>query len=244
MHGLLLRYAKWFLMSLGAMLLLATLLFIAGNFWVLASTARFIDDNINECRPTDVAIVFGTSHWTRSGFRNPYFHSRMRTSAQLIADQRVSHLLISGDNRTQSYNEPRAMWRDLSRRGVPADQLTMDFAGFSTYDTLVRARDVFQLDNALLVTQRWHLPRAIFIGRALGMDVTGCAADDEAAAGEWRLKLREWVARVATLGDLYVWGREPYFLGPAEPIDVQGAEPAFDEATHSSVHVFDVSLNE
>ncbi len=60
----------------------------------------------------------------------------MRTSARLIADQRVSHLLISGDNRTQAYNEPRAMWRDLYRRGVPADQLTMDFAGFSTCDSL------------------------------------------------------------------------------------------------------------
>jgi SanA protein len=233
MHSLLLRYAKRFLMSLGAMLLLATLLFIVGNFWVLASTARYIDDNINECRPTDVAIVFGTSNWTRSGFRNPYFHSRMRTSAQLISDQRVSHLLISGDNRTQSYNEPRAMWRDLNRRGVPADQLTMDFAGFSTYDTLVRARDVFQLDNALLVTQRWHLPRAVFIGRELGMDVTGCVAENEPAAGEWRLKMREWAARVATLGDLFLWGREPYFLGPAEPIELKSAEPAFDEAAKS-----------
>ncbi len=133
------------------------------------------------------------------------------------------------------------MWRDLYRRGVSAEQLTMDFAGFSTYDTMVRARAVFQLDEALLVTQSWHLPRAIFIGRALGMDVTGCIAEEQPAADEWRLRMREWVARIATLGDLYLWGREPYFLGPAEPIDLQpqsssvseGSKPALETTVNS-----------
>ncbi len=96
MHSLLLRWMKRLLMSLGALLLLATLLFIAGNLWVLASTTRYIDGHWAQCRPTDVAIVFGTSHWTRSGLRNPHFHARMRTSARLVADQRVKHLLISG----------------------------------------------------------------------------------------------------------------------------------------------------
>jgi len=94
----------------------------------------------------------------------------------------------------------------------------MDFAGFSTFDTLARAQDVFQVDKAILITQRWHLPRAIYIARARGMEVTGCVASAGAVAGEWRLRLRESLARVATLGDLYLWGREAYFLGPAEPI--------------------------
>lgn len=221
MHSTLLVFLKRLLMSLAAFLLLATLLFMIGNIWVLASTARYIDSRVEECRPSNIAIVFGTSHWTRSGLRNPHFHARMRTSARLIEEQRVSHLLLSGDNRTQAYNEPRAMWRELSRRGVLPHQMTMDFAGFSTYDTLARSRDVFQLNEALLVTQSWHLPRAVFIARELGMEVTGCVAEDERTAGEWRLIVREWVARVATLGDLYVWGREPYFLGPAEPIELQ-----------------------
>jgi SanA protein len=207
--------------SLGALSLLATLLFISGNFWVLATTAAYIERQPQQCRPAKVGIVFGTSHWTRSGVRNPHFHARMRTAATLIEQSRVEHLLLSGDNRTQAYNEPRAMWRELYRRGVASEQLTMDFAGFSTYDTLARARDVFQLDKALLITQSWHLPRAVYIGRALGMDVTGCAADDPKVSVEWRLKLREWAARAATLGDLYIWGREPYFLGAPEPIEFQ-----------------------
>ncbi|WNL41096.1 ElyC/SanA/YdcF family protein [Halomonas sp. PAMB 3264] len=218
------RTIKWLLMSLAALLLLATFVFIAGNVWVLASTARYIDRPVAQCRTSDVAVVFGTSNWTRSGLRNPHFNARMRTSADLIARERVNHLLLSGDNRTQAYNEPRAMWRDLHRRGVPSTQMTLDFAGFSTYDTLARAKDVFQLNEAVLVTQSWHLPRAVYIGRSLGMEVTGCVAEQRRAAGEWRLRLREVAARVATLGDLYLWGRAPHFLGPAEPIEVGPGE--------------------
>lgn len=212
-------------MSLGALLLLATLLFIGGNFWLLATTAAYIEHHPQQCRSSEVGIVFGTSHWTRSGVRNPHFHARMRTAATLIEQAQVEHLLLSGDNRTQAYNEPRAMWRELYRRGVAAEQLTMDFAGFSTYDTLARARDVFQLDKALLITQSWHLPRAVYIGRELGIDVTGCVADDPRVSVGWRLRLREWTARVATLGDLYVWGREPYFLGTPEPIELPRRTP-------------------
>lgn len=233
MHSTIGVFFKRLIMSLAAFLLLATLLFIAGNLWVVASTARYIDSHLQECRPHNVAIVFGTSHWTRSGVRNPHFHARMRTSARLIEEQRVNHLLLSGDNRTQAYNEPRAMWRELYRRGVPAAQMTMDFAGFSTYDTLARSRDVFQLDEALLVTQSWHLPRAIFIARALGIKGIGCAAEEERVAGEWRLIVREWVARVATLGDLYIWGREPYFLGPPEPIELHQTDSRPPETLRS-----------
>jgi SanA protein len=212
-------------MSLGALLLLATLLFVGSNLWIVARTATYIHEPVAQCTTADVGVVFGTSHWTRSGMRNPHFQARMRTAAQLINQQKVQHLLLSGDNRTQAYNEPRAMWRDLSRRGVAPEQLTMDFAGFSTYDTLARARDVFQLNEAVLITQNWHLPRAVFIAHSLGMQVTGCVAEEREGAGGWHVLLREWAARVATLGDLYIWGREPYFLGPPEPIHLSPPPP-------------------
>lgn len=209
---------KQLLMLLGALLLLAVLLWVAGNLWVLSHSAPYIQSNVARCQSQRIGVVFGTSSWTRTGVRNPHFNARMHTAARLVRSGRVRHLLLSGDNRTQAYNEPRAMWHDLNKRGVAPDQLTMDFAGFSTFDTLARAQDVFQVDKAVLITQRWHLPRAIYIARARGMEVTGCVADDGAVAGEWRLRLRESLARVATLGDLYLWGREPYFLGPPEPI--------------------------
>ena len=209
---------KQLLMLLGALLLLAVLLWVAGNLWVLSHSAPYIQSNVAHCQSQRIGVVFGTSSWTRTGVRNPHFNARMDTAARLIHSGRVRHLLLSGDNRTRAYNEPRAMWHDLNKRGVAPEQLTMDFAGFSTFDTLARAQDVFQVDKAVLITQRWHLPRAIYIARARGMEVTGCVASAGAVAGEWRLRLRESLARVAALGDLYLWGREPYFLGPPEPI--------------------------
>lgn len=211
---------KWSLMTLGAALLLVLLFFVASNLWILSRTHAVIESNVTQCGPERIGIVFGTSHWTRSGVQNPHFYARMSTAARLVHANRVEHLLLSGDNRTQSYNEPRAMWRALTRFGVQSEQITLDYAGFSTFDTMVRAQQVFEVERAVLVTQRWHLPRALYIGQALGMDVVGCAASNHAVNGEWRLRLREWVARVATLGDLYLWRREPYFLGPAEPIKI------------------------
>lgn len=209
---------KCVLMLLGAGLLLAAFSFLVANAWVVARTFPYIESTSTRCGPAEVGVVFGTSHWTRSGMRNPHFHSRMRTAATLVHAGRVEQLLLSGDNRTRTYNEPRAMWQALTQRNIDASRLTLDFAGFSTFDTLVRAQHVFLLDKAVLITQRWHLPRAVFIGRALGMEVVGCVANDHTVRGEWRLQVREWFARVAMLGDLYIWQREPYFLGPAEPI--------------------------
>ena len=210
------------LMTLGAAALLAALLFVAANLWVLGRTHSRIEHTLPLCGGERVGIVFGTSHWTRSGVRNPYFDARMSASARLLRLGRVDHLLLSGDNRTRFYNEPVAMWRDLRGRQVADADLTLDYAGFSTFDTLARAREVFGVEQALLITQAWHLPRALFIADALGLEVTGCAVPSPSrrVSGEWRLQAREWVARVATLGDLYVWGREPYFLGPLEPLEI------------------------
>jgi SanA protein len=209
-------------MTLGGAALLAALLFVVANLWVLGQTHARIEQELPLCGAERVAIVFGTSHWTRSGVRNPYFDARMSASARLVRLGRVDHLLLSGDNRTRFYNEPITMWRDLRGRQVSDGDMTLDYAGFSTFDTLSRARDVFGVERALLITQAWHLPRALFIADALGLEATGCAVPPPSrqVSGEWRLQAREWLARVATLGDLYLWGREPYFLGPLEPLEI------------------------
>ncbi|WP_275289238.1 SanA/YdcF family protein [Halomonas elongata] len=208
------------LMSLGGGTLLAILLFLAANLWMLTNTRSRIELEPSQCRSERVGIVFGTSHWTRSGARNPHFEGRMRAAASLVHDGRVAHLLLSGDNSTRYYNEPVTMWKDLRGRDIPDSAMTLDYAGFSTFDTLARARDVFAVNRALLVTQAWHLPRALFIADALGIEARGCAAPERPSDDTLRLRAREWIARVATLGDLYLWGREPHFLGPMEPLEI------------------------
>src|SRR5690554_3297506 len=203
-------------MTLGAAALLAALLFVAANLWVLGRTHSRIEHVLPMCGGERVGIVFGTSHWTRSGVRNPYFDARMSASARLVRLGRVDHLLLSGDNRTRFYNEPITMWRDLRGRQVADADMTLDYAGFSTFDTLARAREVFGVEEAVLITQAWHLPRALFIADALGLEVTGCAVPSRQARGARRLQAREWVARVALLGDLSPWGRERHFPGPLD----------------------------
>lgn len=86
----LIKWVSRMLMSLGALLLLATLLFVGGNLWVLGRTAPYIHEQLSQCVPAEVGVVFGTSHWTRSGMRNPHFHARMRTAARLVDQQKYN----------------------------------------------------------------------------------------------------------------------------------------------------------
>lgn len=206
------------LLILGAVALLAVGLIIAANAWVLAKTHGRIESDLLLCAAEPVGIVFGTSYWARSGGRNPLYSARLNAASRLLRMQRVQHLLLSGDNRTRFYNEPVTMWRDLRASNIRDSDMTLDYAGFSTFDTLVRAQTIFGVSRTLLVTQDWHLPRALFIADALGLQAKGCAAPTPAVSGAWQLRVREWLARVATLGDLYLWKREPYFLGPQEPL--------------------------
>ncbi len=208
--------------SVRALLLALTLFLVAlagANWWLLTLTEPLVHQQLETVPVMPVAIVFGTSRYLSGGGLNPYYRNRIDAAARLYRTGRVRHILLSGDNAHRSYNEPRRMYQDLVRAGVPASALTLDFAGFSTLDTLMRAQAVFGLDRAILVTQGWHLPRALYIARVIGLEAEGYAA---ASTGDWpsglKLRGREALARLATLGDLYLWRREPRFLGRPEPI--------------------------
>lgn len=213
-----LRLLKGLFKALAAGVLLLAIGVVVINLWILQKTHARIEYEVPLCAVQPVGLVFGTAQWLRQGGSNPYFKARIETSAELLRLHRIRHLLLSGDNRTRYYNEPINMWRSLRHRNVGDEYMTLDYAGFSTFDSVVRAKEVFGADRLMLISQDWHLPRALFIADALGVEASGCAVPDGGIEGEWRLRLREWIARAATFGDLYVWSREPYFLGPLEPI--------------------------
>ena len=215
-----LELLKGLLKTLFAGLLLLVIGVVVINLWILQKTHARIEHEVPLCAMQPVGLVFGTAQWLREGGANPYYQARMEASAELLRLHRVQHLLLSGDNRTRYYNEPISMWRSLRHRNVSDAHMTLDYAGFSTFDSVVRAKEVFGADRLMLISQGWHLPRALFIAEVLGIEATGCAVPDDGVEGEWRLRLREWLARAATFGDLYVWGRKPYFLGPLEPIQL------------------------
>jgi SanA protein len=147
---------------------------------------------------------------------------RLETAVELYKSGKVDKLLLSGDHGQTTYDEVNAMLAYVRQRGVADEDAFTDHAGFSTYDTMYRARDVFEVRSALVVTQGFHLTRAVYTARVLGIDAVGVAADRRPYAGERQLIVRDWLARVKAFFQLHVTRPEPRYLGPAIPIDGDG----------------------
>jgi SanA protein len=161
-----------------------------------------------------VGLVLGCSPVLRSGAPNPYFERRISAAATLFRAQKVDYLLVSGDNHVATYDEPTAMKTGLVRLGVPEDRIILDDAGFSTLDSIVRAKQVFGLSEFCIVTQREHALRAVYIAKANGIEAVAFPAQDVPTLSGIRTTMRESLARVRTLLDVHVLGRKPHFLGP------------------------------
>ena len=169
------------------------------------------------------AVVFGAG-LTRTGEPTAILKDRVETAAKLYFEGKVQKLLMSGDNRTLDHNEPEAMRQYAIRLGVPSSAIVLDYAGRRTYDTCYRAKAIFGLDSALLVTQGFHLPRALFLCNALGLQAAGVQANNHRY---WPPLLFIWNVReqLATLGafmDVYL-SRPLPVLGNPEPIFPKGS---------------------
>lgn len=196
------------------------------------ATRSAITDSLAEVEPTEVALILGTSRGQRSQ-PNRFYQARIEAAAALYHSGRVRGILVSGDNATRYYNEPISMQKDLMALGVPGEHITLDYAGFRTLDSMVRAKEVFGLERVLVVSQRFHAARAIFLARHFGLDARGFAAADPAHTGYLRVRAREVLARTAAMLDL-LSGRGPRFLGARETVRLQDGprpdRPARDSA--------------
>ncbi len=161
---------------------------------------------------TSAAIVFG------AGIGSREFKDRISTAATLYKLGKVKKLLMTGDNGQLSYNEPQAMKDEAIRDGVPAADITCDYAGFRTYDSLYRAKEIFEVKQAVLVTQRYHLPRAMFLAQKLGLEVTGVDAGIQSYGSiqSW-YDFREILAAETAWLDVMT-DHKPKFLGKKEPL--------------------------
>jgi SanA protein len=166
----------------------------------------------------EVGLVLGTSEHRPDGGPNPYFNYRMDAAAKLYHLGKVKHLLVSGDNRTNEYNEPADMRRALIARGVPGGIITLDYAGLRTLDSIVRADEIFGLKRFTIISQREHDERALLIARHYGIDAIAYAADDVDFHFAVRAHIHEWLAQVKVVLDLYVLHTEPKHLGEKESI--------------------------
>ncbi len=166
-----------------------------------------------------VAIVFGAG-LNRDGTPMPVLADRVATAVDLYKAGKVRKLLLTGDNRFPEYNEPEAMRQYAISLGVPEADLVSDYAGRRTYDSCYRARYIFQVKKAILVTQEFHLPRAVYLCDQLGIDAVGVIADRRAyrtsSMVQWNL--REWAACFFAILETQITHPQPV-LGPVEPLE-------------------------
>lgn len=182
----------------------------------LYARSRVVNSQDVSQRP--VAIVFGAG-LTHDGAPTPVLRDRVEAAAELYFAGKVQKLLMSGDNRFVDYNEPGAMRAFALELGVPDEDIVLDYAGRRTYDTCYRAKEIFGVDRAILVTQRFHLPRALLICNGLGLDGVGVSADLRTYRKSSQLvwNVRELPATLVAFVETFITRPLPV-LGDKEPI--------------------------
>lgn len=200
----------WGLCGFGAVCVAFT---VYANVAVEKATAGRIYDSPDDIPHSKVALLLGTSPMTRSGGTNTYFTNRIATAAGLYHAGKADYILASGDNHIKEYDEPTAMRDALIAEGVPEERIILDFAGFRTLDSVVRAKEVFGCDSLTIISQADHNARAIYLAEANGIHATAVTAPIWAPRRvRIRLAIREWLARDKMMLDLW-FGKQPHFLG-------------------------------
>lgn len=201
-------------------LVLAVPLFAwATNLAVLGAANGKVYTTVESVPSAPVALVLGTSP-TYGGQKNLFFLVRLEATAELYKTGRVKKILVSGDNGRTTYDEPSAMRDELVSRGVPAGDIVLDYAGFRTLDSIVRAKEVFCVDKCIIVTDDFHLPRALYIASKTGLDAVGYQTKPVDEFVSRSTREREVKARTMAWIDLNILNRRPKFLGKKEPIFV------------------------
>lgn len=193
----------------------ATIALVRIIFMVNASPQTYLQEDVPTRR---VAIVFG-AQVRRDGTPSAVLRDRVQTAVALYQSGKVEKLLMSGDNRFEDYNEPESMRRYALTLGMPDSDIVLDYAGRRTYDTCYRAKEIFGVDSAILVTQRFHMPRSLFLCGAFGIDAVGVESENFYYLRRSRLiwNTRELFATVQSVLDVYLLRPLPV-LGEREPI--------------------------
>lgn len=191
---------------------------LATNIVFYAGTRAYIYNDATEAPNAEVALIPGAAIFS-DGALSAIFIDRVDTAIKLYEAKKVSKILVSGDNSTDSHNEVNPVRLYLINKGIPDQDIFLDHAGFDTYSTMYRARDIFGVTSLLITTQSFHLPRAVFIARRLGIEASGVNADIGNIL--FRNTVREVFANEKAALDL-LFNRKPKYLGEKIPITGDG----------------------
>lgn len=200
------------------------LIFLIFVFIAIFVLIKFCDDGIKQVSAGKVfyntegisinktGLLLGTGKFLNNGYENPYYTYRIRAANELLKSGKIKYLIISGDNSQKNYNEPEMMKQDLIKLGIDSTKLYLDFAGFRTFDSIIRAKEIFGQDSITIISQAWHNERAIFIAEKEGIAAIGFNAKDVNKRAGLKTQIREKLARVKVYFD-YLFNTKPKFLG-------------------------------
>ena len=202
-----------------ALVAVVVLFVVACNLAVVKTADSRMYTDVTAVPKNRVGLLLGTNPIGRTGNPNTFYVNRIQAALDLYRAGKVERFLISGDNSREEYDEPTWMKEDLMKAGVPDSVIYLDYAGFRTYDSMVRAKEVFGLNAFTIISQPFHNERAIYLATRKGMDVVGFNAQDtQFKRWKIRMTMREWLARTKAVLDVYTH-KEPHFLG--EPIEIK-----------------------
>ncbi|MFZ5598131.1 MAG: SanA/YdcF family protein [Bacillota bacterium] len=196
---------------------------VLGVNWHMKHTAGKNIVSPAEAPQAQAALVLG-AYVLPDGSLSHMLRDRVETAVELYKNGKVDKLLMTGDHGQASYDEVNHMRRYAEEMGVPAEDIFMDHAGFSTYESMYRGRDVFKVESAIIVTQAFHLPRAVYIARSLGIEAKGVKADKHLYRGVEYNEAREVLARNKDFFNVHFLKPQPTFLGPVISITGDGRQ--------------------
>lgn len=175
------------------------------NLTIIQYSKGRVYDNIKEIPYKEVGLLLGTSPTTINGWTNIYYTYRIDAAVKLYKAKKISRILISGDGKEKSYDEPKYMRRDLIKRGIPAHKITLDKKGLRTYDSVINAKETFGLSNFIVISQRFQNERAIYLAGHNDIDAIGFNAKDapnQKGKSAVKVRIREVFAKVKVFMDL------------------------------------------
>ena len=202
---------KYFRIGLLLTILLVIIVLVP-NLWVDLSTKQSTFDSIQQIAKNRVGLLLGTSKFSNNGEINLYYKYRIDAAVELFNSGKIDFILVSGDNRKKNYNEPVTIKNDLIAQGIPESKIFLDFAGFRTLDSVIRAKEIFGQDSITFISQRFHNERAIFIARRKKLTAIGFNAKDVNVYYGFRTRIRELLARDKMIIDL-IFNKKSKFLG-------------------------------
>ncbi|NDV46893.1 hypothetical protein D0T49_07515 [Paludibacter sp. 221] len=212
------KVLKILLITFISLVALVLLIFLISEWTITRGSNKYIYDSVEDVPTNQIVLVLGTAKRLSGNRENMFYTYRIEAAKELYNAGKVRAFVVSGDNRRHYYNEPLTMQNSLMEAGVPKEMIYLDYAGFRTLDSVIRVSKIFGQDSFIVVSQKFHIQRAIYIARRNGLEAYGYAAQDVPLNRSFRTFIRERFARVKVFIDILT-KKEPKFLG--EPVEIK-----------------------